>query len=64
MCLAEWILSKLRYLLFEKYSVATKTWHKVTGMPDKRENFCVCAFMDSLHVIGGINFSVKKTHYD
>ena len=37
----------------EKYSCETNTWKVVANMHDKREEFCVCAFMDDIYVIGG-----------
>ena len=43
----------------EKYSPSTKTWKKVARM--NRQDFCACAFMDSVFVIGG---SDNKTTTD
>ena len=37
----------------DKYSLTSKKWSKVAKMPDDRKNFCVCAFMDKILVIGG-----------
>ena len=44
----------------EKYSPATKTWNKVTGMYDDREHFCACAFMGKVYVVGGRYSKVFK----
>ena len=43
----EWNLS------VEKYSPDTKSWIRRTNMPDNRESFSVCAFMDKVFIIGG-----------
>ena len=37
----------------QKYSPSTNTWNKVGDMFDDRKDFCVCAFMDKIVVIGG-----------
>ena len=37
----------------ENYSFSTKEWIKVAGMCDYRLNYCVCAFMNNIFVIGG-----------
>ena len=37
----------------EKYSPGFKKWAKVTTIPDKRQNFCTCAFMNSIYLFGG-----------
>ena len=30
-----------------------KKWVKVTDIPDKRQDFCACAFIDSIYTFGG-----------
>ena len=42
----EWIKS------IEKYSLTCNKWNKVADMKDGRQNFCVCAFMDKIFLIG------------
>ena len=37
----------------EKYSPLSKKWVKVTDIPDKRQHFCACAFMDNIYIFGG-----------
>ena len=37
----------------EKYSPLTKNWVKVTEIPDKRQRFCACAFIDNIYAFGG-----------
>ena len=39
----------------EKYSLITNTWEYVGDWSDSRREFCACAFMDSIFVIGGCN---------
>ena len=46
--------SKKKYLKsVEKYSPVTKTWSYVCDLPDKRQGFCACAFMDHIYLFGG-----------
>ena len=40
----------------EKYSPATEAWNQVTELPDGRDKFCICAFMDKIFVIGGFKY--------
>ena len=37
----------------EKYSPVNKTWNQVTDIPDKRQHFCACAFIDIIYLFGG-----------
>ena len=37
----------------EKYSPSTNSWKVITKIYDYLKNFCVCAFMDKIFVIGG-----------
>ena len=37
----------------EKYSPSTNTWKSVSVMVDERKNFCACAIMDKIFVLGG-----------
>ena len=39
----------------EKYSPINKIWNKVTSLPDERQSFCACAFMDKIYIFGGFN---------
>ena len=39
----------------EKYSSTSKKWVKVTNIPDKRQYFCACAFLDDIYLFGGHN---------
>ena len=41
------------WLGIEKYSLANGTWNKVSDIFDDRYDYCVCAFMSSLFMIGG-----------
>ena len=49
----EWIKS------IEKYSLTCNKWNKVADMKDGRQNFCVCAFIDKIFIIGGITYGFK-----
>ena len=40
-------------LSVEKYDPVTKSWIKKTNMPDCREGYRVCGFMDKIFIIGG-----------
>ena len=40
----------------EMYSFSTKTWSKIADVFDDREDFCVCAFMNIVFVIGGRSY--------
>ena len=42
----------------EKYSPITKIWNTVTDMPDKRIDFCVCAFINKIYIFAG--FEIKS----
>ena len=37
----------------EKYSPASNTWEYVAEVPDDRECFTACSFMDSIYIVGG-----------
>ena len=37
----------------EKYSPATNTWNVIAKLHDDRKEFCACAFMDKIFVLGG-----------
>ena len=37
----------------EKYSFVTKKWENICEMSDDRRDFCACAFMDRIYIIGG-----------
>ena len=39
----------------EKYSLSTNTWNRVTDMYDNRSDYCACAFMDKIFIIGGLS---------
>ena len=39
--------------LVAKYSPLTNTWNEVTNMFDDRRDFCCCAFMDIIFILGG-----------
>ena len=39
----------------EKYSPISKKWIKVTDMPDRRQYFCACAFMNKIYLFGGFD---------
>ena len=41
----------------EKYSPATNIWNKVANMFDERKDFCACAFVDKIFVLGGCCFN-------
>ena len=41
----------------EKYSPSSNNWSEVAFMFDKRSNFCACAFMDKIYIIGGFSFN-------
>ena len=41
----------------EKYSPSSYNWSEVAFMFDKRSNFCACAFMDKIYIIGGFSFN-------
>ena len=43
----------VKHNFVEKYSPISGRWEKVTGMPDAREEYCVCAFMHKVYVFGG-----------
>ena len=38
---------------FNKFSFATNRWNKAADMYDDRRDFCTCAFMNKIFVIGG-----------
>ena len=46
----------------EKYSPVSKTWNYVCDLPDDRQYFCGCAFMDKIYLFGGdcLNFENLK----
>ena len=37
----------------EKFSPVCKTWNYACDLPDERQFFCACAFMDSIYIFGG-----------
>ena len=41
------------YISIEKYSFFTKTWSKVTELPQERYYFCTSAFMGKIYILGG-----------
>ena len=45
----------------DRYSFFTKTWKKVTDVPNKRQFFCACAFMDNIYLFGG-RFYQHRNH--
>ena len=45
----------------QKYSPATGTWTEMADMRDKRSNFCCCAYLDKVMVIGGCNVNGTET---
>ena len=57
----------------EKYSPSTHSWSVVADMFDNRDNFCACAFMDKIFVVGGctntavynysLEFDTKDNHW-
>ena len=49
----------------ERYSFKNKTWNKVTDLPDERQFFCACAFMDKIYLFGGriYNHRIKYGYY-
>ena len=44
----------------DKYSPATKTWAKVSSMVGEHTNFCACAFMRKVFIIGGYIDQVRS----
>ena len=47
------IQKKLHKTFIDKYSLSAKTWSRVAEMYDDRYDFCACAFMDEIFIIGG-----------
>ena len=41
-------------LSIEKYSSSTNSWIKVADMYDERKNYCACAFIDKIFIVGGV----------
>ena len=37
----------------EKYSLEFKRWKVITNIPDNRQHFCACAFIDNIYIFGG-----------
>ena len=47
----------------EKYSPSTNKWTVMTIMADKRQYFCVCAFVDKIFILGGsYNFDASDVN--
>ena len=46
-------VSRTKSVSVEKYSPLSKKWIKVTDIPDKRQNFCGCAYIDNIFIFGG-----------
>ena len=44
----------------DKYSFLSQTWSKVTDIPDDRQNFCACAFMDKVFLFGFTDLCVHN----
>ena len=36
----------------EKYSPVFKKWVKIRDIPDERKDFCACAFLDKIFLVG------------
>ena len=49
--------------VIEKYSPSTNTWKILTEMLDKRQYFCVCAFMDKIIIAGGFFYNDRDEVY-
>ena len=47
------VFDDITWKSIEKYSPITNTWTEVAEMPDTRQEFCVCAFMDQIFMFGG-----------
>ena len=45
----------------EKFSLITNACEKVAEMPVYREEFCVCAFMGNIYIIGGVLYPTGST---
>ena len=45
----------------EKYSPLTNKWNVLTEMFDGREDFCACAFINKIFIIGGCAYNSDRT---
>ena len=47
----------------KKYSPVSKTWNYVCDLPDERQDFCACSFIDKIFLFGGYSYESWYTNF-
>ena len=47
----------------KKYSPISKTWNYVCDLPDERQDFCACSFIDKIFLFGGYSYESWYTNF-